>query len=60
MKEMFKKIPTTMMKPLSQRRRFQKIMMEIGGGWSMKKKPKGLPLLSRIKLSKNHKTRRMN
>ena len=32
MKEMFKQIPTTMKKPLSQRQNFQKLMTEIGGG----------------------------
>ena len=35
MKEMFKQIPTTMTKPLSQRQKFQKLMTEIGGGCYM-------------------------
>ena len=33
--EMFKQIPTTMTKPLSPRKKVQKIMTEIGGGWYM-------------------------
>ena len=34
-------------------------MTDIGGGWYMEKSAKGLPPLRRIKLSKNHKKRRM-
>ena len=37
MKEMFKQIPTTIIKPLIPRKKFQKLMTEIGGGWYMKK-----------------------
>ena len=37
MKEMFKKIPTTMTKPLSSRQKFQKLMKEIGVGCIWKK-----------------------
>ena len=59
MKEMFKKIPTTMTKPLSSRQKLQKLMIEIGGGWYMKKRTKQLPPLSRTKQSKKHKIRRM-
>ena len=33
MKDMFKKIPTTMTKALSPKQKFQKLMTEIGGGW---------------------------
>ena len=32
-KDMFKKIPTTMSKPLSQKQKFQKLITQIGGGW---------------------------
>ena len=32
MKDMFKKIPTTVTKPLSPRQKVQKLMTEIGGG----------------------------
>ena len=35
MKYMFKQIPTTMTKPLSQKQKVQKLMTEIGGGWYM-------------------------
>ena len=35
MKEMFKKISTTMTRPLSPRPKVQKLMTEIGGGWYM-------------------------
>ena len=34
-------------------------MTDIGGGWCMGKSAKGLPTFNRSKLSKNHKTRRM-
>ena len=37
MKEIFKKIPTTMIKALSPRKKVQKLMTEIGGGWYMEK-----------------------
>ena len=52
MKEMFKQIPTTMTKSLSPKRKFQKLMIEIGGGWYMEKKTKRLPPLRRPKLGK--------
>ena len=38
MKEMFKQIPTTMMKLIHQIQKVQKLMTEIGGGRYMKKK----------------------
>ena len=37
MKEMFKQIPTMITKPLSQQKKVQKLMIEIGGGWYMGK-----------------------
>ena len=37
MKEMFKKITTTMTKPLIQKQKAQIFMTEIGGGWYMEK-----------------------
>ena len=52
MKDMFKKIPTTITKPLSLKRKFQKLMTEIGGGWYIEKITKGLPPLRRPKLGK--------
>ena len=39
-------------KPLSQGKKLKKLLTEIGGGWYMKKMTKGLPPLSRPKLSK--------
>ena len=55
MKDMFQKIPTIKLKPLIKGQKSQKLMTEIGGGWYMEKLTKGLPLLRRPKLSKNHK-----
>ena len=55
MKKMFQKTPTIKLKPLIKGQKFQKLMTEIGGGWYMEKLTKGLPLLRRPKLSKNHK-----
>ena len=52
MKDMFKQISTTMTKPLSPRKKLQKIMTEIGGGWYMEKITKGLTPPRRPKLSK--------
>ena len=51
-KNMFKQITTTTKKPLIQRRKVQKFMTKIGGGWYMKKITKGLPTLMIPKLSK--------
>ena len=51
MKDMFKKIPTTMMKPLSPRQKLQKLMTEICGGWYMERITKVLPPLKIPKLS---------
>ena len=52
MNEMYKKIPTTMTKPLSPRKKVQKLMKEIGGVWYMKNIIKGLTTLRRPKVSK--------
>ena len=52
MKDVFKKIPKTMNKTLSQKQKVQKLMTEIGGGWYMEIIAKGLPPLRRPKLSK--------
>ena len=46
---MFKKIPTTMTKPLSPKQKVQKLLTEIGGGWYMRKINQGIPPLSRTK-----------
>ena len=35
MKDIFKKIPTTMYKALIPKQKVQKLMTEIGGGWYM-------------------------
>ena len=37
MKKIFQKIPTIKSKPLSQGKKIQKLMTEIGGGWYMEK-----------------------
>ena len=37
MKKLFKKIPTMKSKPLSQDKKHQKLLTEIGGGWYMEK-----------------------
>ena len=49
---MFKQIPTTVTKTLSQKQKLQKPMTEIGGGWYMGKIAKGLPPPRIPKLSK--------
>ena len=36
-KEMFKKIPQTMIKYLTSKQKFQKLMIDIGGGWCTEK-----------------------
>ena len=59
MKEMFKKIPTTMYKTLSPKQKVQKLMTEIGGGWYMGENAKGIPALMRSKLSKKYNIRSM-
>ena len=41
-----------MTKELSPKQKVQRIMTEIGGGWYMEKRIKGLPALRRPKLSK--------
>ena len=45
MKDMFKKIPQTMSKPLTPKQKVQKLITDIGGGWYMGKSAKGLPQL---------------
>ena len=52
MTDMFKQIPTTMTKPLSKRKKVQKIMTEICGGWYMEKITKVITPLKRPKLIK--------
>ena len=47
MKEMFKQIPTMMTKPISQRQKVHKLMIDIGGGGYMKKITKRIPPLRR-------------
>ena len=37
MKEMIKQIPLTMIKSLTPKQKFQKLMTDIGGGWYMGK-----------------------
>ena len=54
MRNMFKQIPTTMTKLLSQRQKFKKLMTDIGDGWWMGKITKGLPPLRIQKLRKEH------
>ena len=49
---MLKKIPLTMIKALTPKQKFQKLMTEIGCGWYMEKRSKGLPPLRRSTLSK--------
>ena len=60
MKETFKKIPQTIIKALTPKKRVYKLLTEIGGRWYMKKSDNGLPPL-RISTpsKKNHKIRRM-
>ena len=45
MKDMFKKIPQTISKPLTPKQKVQKLITDIGGGWYMGKIAKGLPQL---------------
>ena len=52
MNEMFKTIPQNVEKPLTSREKNQKLIIDIGGGWYLKKCEKGLTLLKRTKLSK--------
>ena len=59
MKDISKQIPLTMKKALTPKRRFQKLMTDIGGEWYMEKGSKGLPPLKRTKLSKKHNKVRM-
>ena len=40
MKEMFKKIPLTMIKALTPKQKVQRLMTEVGGGWYMEIKTK--------------------
>ena len=57
MNEMFKTIPQNVENPLTSREKNQKLITDIGGGWYLKKRKKGLPPLKRTKLSKNAKER---
>ena len=59
MKEMFKKIPETMIKALTPEQKVHKFMTDIGGGWYMEKFSKGPPPLNRLKISKNNKRSRI-
>ena len=52
MKEMFKQIHLTVIKAITTKQKFQKLMTEIGGGWYMEKSAKGLPPLRRSTISK--------
>ena len=52
MKEIFKQIHITMIKAITQKQKVQKLTIDIGGGWYMKKKSKVLPPLKRSKLGK--------
>ena len=49
---MFKQIPQTMIKSLTPKKKVQKLMTDIGGGWYIEKSAKGLPPLKISKLSK--------
>ena len=52
MKLMFMQIPQTVEIALTSKQKIQKLMIDIGGGWYMEKSARGLPPLSRTKLSK--------
>ena len=52
MKNMFQKIPTIKLKPLSRGKKLQKLLTEIGGGWYVEKITKVLPPLRRPKQGK--------
>ena len=52
MKEMSKQISITAIKAFTSKQKVQKLMIEIGGGWYMKKSAKVLPPLRRSTLSK--------
>ena len=54
---MFKQIPQTIKKSLTPKRKVQKLMTYIGGGWYMEKSAMGLPSLRRTKLSKRSQER---
>ena len=56
---MFKQIRQTIKKSLTPKQKVQKLMIDIGGGCYMEKSAKGLPPLSRTKLSKNQNKGRM-
>ena len=53
MKEMFKQIPLAIKRAPTPKQKVQKLMTDIGGGSYMEKSSKGLPPLSKTKLSKN-------
>ena len=54
---MFKQIPQNVEKLLTSRGKIQKLMIDIGGGWYLKKCARGLPPLKRKKLSKKSQER---
>ena len=57
MKDMFREIPQTIKIALTPKQKVQKLITDIGGGWYMEKSAKGLPPLSRNKLSKKAQER---
>ena len=57
MKEMFKKIPQNVEKPLTPGEKKSKLTTDIGGEWYLKKCELGLPPLKRTKLSKKAQDR---
>ena len=57
MLEMFKTITQNVEKPLTTRKKNQKLITDIGGGWYLEKCAKGLPLLKRTKVSKKAQER---
>ena len=52
MKQIFKQIPQTIIKALTPKQKFQKLMTNIGGRLYMEKGCKGIPQLKRSKISK--------
>ena len=57
MKDMFKQILQTIKIGLTPKKKVQKLMTDIGGGWYMRKSARGLPPLRRTKLSKKSQER---
>ena len=52
MKEIFKQIPLTVIKSLTPKQKFQKLMTKVGGGWYMEESSKGLTPIRRSAISK--------